>query len=173
MIAEHRVDRRRHARAQRCNAFHGLFDRAIGLPAIVTGQHADVVSQAADDLEQMPHGALAEVDMQIADVKDGEPVKCRRQVAKPGMVALEENVVGISAGALVETGDLQRLPDDGPRRIPVLEMEEGAALAEDLGFMIRLELKPRPCLRRPEPLFQLAQDLGIHRSGSSALREQA
>ena len=80
MIAEHGVSRLLYLCSQFFNALQSRLKRSVSLSPVIAGQHADIKTQGADDLEQMPHGPLAQVHMQIADVKDSELVKCRRQI---------------------------------------------------------------------------------------------
>src|SRR5579863_1800097 len=79
MISEYGVGRPLDQGSQFCDTLHRRLNRSVSLAPIVAGQHAGIKTQRAYDLDQVPHGPLAEVHMQIADVKDGELVKCRRQ----------------------------------------------------------------------------------------------
>jgi len=156
MIAEHGVSRRCYLCSQFLNALHSRLKRTVSLSPVVAGEHADIKTEGADDLEQMPHGPLTQVHMQIADLKDGELVKCRRQVLEGEIVSPDDYAVGVSTRPPIKPGRLQRVSNNRPRRVPILEMKEGQALAEDLGFVIRLKLQPRCCVLGPEAILQFA-----------------
>jgi len=62
----------------------------------------------------------------------------------------------------LKTGQLQRGPDDRRGGIPVFQMKEGEALAEDLGFVFRLDSEALPRMQSPEALFQFGQNILVH-----------
>jgi hypothetical protein len=74
--------------------------------------------------------------MRIADMKDGEAVKARRQIGTLDSVLLDDDVLGISAPTPIKAGQLQDISNERMNGVPVLDMKEIEALTEDLGFMI-------------------------------------
>ncbi|HUL73276.1 MAG TPA: hypothetical protein VLT86_09245 [Vicinamibacterales bacterium] len=84
--------------------------------------------------------------MQVADVQDGETVKQRRQIAPGDDIMADLDALGIPEPAPVQTRELQRPPNEGLHGIPVLDMEEVEATAEDARLVISLD---------PEPLFRM------------------
>src|SRR5665213_390474 len=89
MISEHGVSRLLYLCPQFFNALQSRLKRSVSLSPVIAGQHADITTQGADDLKQISHGPLTQVHMQIADVKDGEFVKCQRQILEGEIIALD------------------------------------------------------------------------------------
>ena len=101
--------------------------------------------------------------MHVAYVQYGEILKRRRQLFKPDVIVPDENALCISARALIETGQFKRDTNDCISRVPVLDVKEVEALAEELRFMVRLDSQSLPRVQPPETFLQFKQDFFIHK----------
>jgi len=66
-------------------------------------------------LNQVPHGNLIHVRMEVADVQNGKAVKSQRQFGKPQVVSPNNDALCIPPCAPIETGQFQDGSDDGWR----------------------------------------------------------
>jgi hypothetical protein len=66
-------------------------------------------------LNQVPHGNLIHVRMEVADVQNSEAVKSRRQLGKNQVVSPNDNLFRIPPRAPIETSQFQDGSDDGWR----------------------------------------------------------
>ena len=75
VIAEHAVDRSVERGANfRHSGKRGLIG-AIGLAAVVAGEHAKVVVDPLEKRDHPLHRGFAHIDMEVAELKDGEAVE--------------------------------------------------------------------------------------------------
>jgi hypothetical protein len=89
----------------------------------------------------MTHRAHTYVGMQIADVKDGEIVKCRGKISESHVMFFENDVVGVSTRAAIKSGQLQRSSDNPRRCVPVFKIEKDQSLSKQLGLMLGFDFQ--------------------------------
>ncbi len=166
MVAQHAIDRSAQRRAQSPDAVHGGFDRPERGRPVIAGQHAQVVAKFGQDRGEPAHRAIAVLDVEITDVQQGEAIECGRQICKRQTVTANLDALGIAPAPPVQSRQLQRAADQRMSRAPVLDMEKGQSLAEDLRLMIHLDTEPLPGMEMPETPFQAADDI-VH--GGSGL----
>src|SRR5271157_5217510 len=104
--------------------------------------------------------------MHVADVKDGEAIKRWRQPLEPDIVMPDDNALRVPPSAPIESGQLQRVANERMDRIPVLDVKEVDALAEDLRLVVRLDSKSQSRVQRSETLLQFQQDFLVHQEPS-------
>src|SRR5581483_8557627 len=171
VIAQHAEDRFPQVAHELCHALQGGVMRTEGLSTKIARQYAGVVLQSFNKLSEPQHAPLVHVDVGIADVKDGESIKQRWQSGTSDVVGPQHDVLGIPATTPVQTAELQRGPDDGVNRVPVLDMKEIEALAENLRFVVGLDAQPLAGMQLSEPLLQSGEELilcfGVHHAWTS------
>ena len=91
-----------------------------------------------------------------------KPSKRGGRSSKPMSLDLTIDAAGVATRAPVEPGQLQRRSNDRLAGIPVFQMKEGEALAEDLGFVVGLDAQALPCVQTSEALLQLDQNILVH-----------
>jgi len=69
VVAQHAVNRPSDMLAHPCHTRDGRVVRPEGFPAIVAGQHAKIIGQVRQQLDQPPDRAFAYVDVQVADME--------------------------------------------------------------------------------------------------------
>ena len=92
---------------------------------------------------------MAHIYVRIADVKNREAVEQRRHICAFDIIVFHGNARGVLAPAPIEPGQLQNVSYQRMNGVPVLDMKEVEALAEDLGFMISFDSKPLPRVDPP------------------------
>ena len=114
VVTKHPVYRPFQLGPQFVDNFETFFEWTICPAAIVAGQDANVVLKASDHANQMPHRAQAYVRVQIAGVKDGEIVKCRRKIGESHAMFFDNDVVSVSTRTTIKSSQLER-SSDNPR----------------------------------------------------------
>ena len=79
MVTQHAIDRPREMPKHPRHPVDRGVERAEGLAAIVAGEHADVVVQARQQLDQPVHRRDTHVGVQVAEMQDREAVERARQ----------------------------------------------------------------------------------------------
>ena len=79
---------------------------SVSFPTIVAGQHAKVVSQAGEQLDQPLHRALVQIDVQIADLKEGEAVERGRQLRQQDVLVPDLDAFGVFPCPPIQAGQL-------------------------------------------------------------------
>src|SRR5215831_12423602 len=128
--------------------------RIVSLAAVVSGQHAQVVIEPLEQHNDALHCSPASIDVQIAELKDGEAVKGGRQSAERDAVMPELDAGGVADAPPIEARRHQGRADQGVRQGQVLDVKEVQPLAEDLRFVILLDAETLPCLAPPKTLLQ-------------------
>ena len=75
VIAQDTVNRTFQVRANHGKAFDGFAKGTVCFCAIVTGQDTKVILETRENVDQSLHRLLIHVDVQIADMEDGEAVE--------------------------------------------------------------------------------------------------
>ena len=82
VIAEHSIDFPTKCRAQARDGFETGSAIAVGAPAIVAGQNAEIIIEARREFSGAPHCGAAHVCMQIAQMQNGEAVESAREICE-------------------------------------------------------------------------------------------
>lgn len=158
MIAEHGVDVASQRLPQSCDKLQGCDEIAVGAPAKIPGENAKVVLEIVRQLGGPLERALAQIRMQIAQMKDGETVEARRQGRQTDRVAFHDDLGGVRPAAPVGSAPPQ---DDFDHRLHdrhVLEVQESEALPECLRLMFALQSQTQAHMQAAQPTFQPQQD---------------
>ena len=89
----------------------------------------------------MPHRAHTYVRMQIADVKDGEIVKCWRKIGESHAMFFDNDVVSVSTRTAIKSSQLQCSSDNPRRCVPVFKIENDQSLSKQLGLMLDFDFQ--------------------------------
>jgi len=104
VVAEHPEDRPRDLCAHPRQSLEGRREGPERPPAIVAGQHADIVGQAREQLDQALHRPLVHVDVQVANLQDGETVERGRQLGQYDVVVPDLDPLGVLPGTPIQPG---------------------------------------------------------------------
>ena len=106
VVAQHPVYRGNQVRAHPRHARDRGIDRPEGFSAIVAGEYAKVVCQAGEQLDQPLHGALVQIDVQVADLEQGKAVERRRQLWQQDVLVPDLNAFGVFPCPPIQAGQL-------------------------------------------------------------------
>ncbi len=126
-------------------------------PAVVSGEHANVVANRCKKICHPLHGAQTHVAVQIAQVQDRKTVKIFRKLSGPYVVAPHLHAFGIPAAAPEQAGHLQSVFDDKRGEGRILDVEEVQPLPEYLSFVIPLHAEALMSMQASKTLLEKAQ----------------
>ena len=154
VIAEHCVNRALERSADLGHPSKCRLVGAVSLATIISGQHAQVVVEPIEERKDALHRRPAEIDVQIAQLEDGEAVERRRQSTERDAVMPELDASGVIDATPIKPGHQQTGADQGTRQRQVLNVKEVEAMAENLRLMVLLDAETLPRLAPPEAFLQ-------------------
>src|SRR5438270_7161848 len=101
--------------------------------------------------------------MQVAEMKDREPVERDRQLGRTNVVEPNLDVFGVLASTPVKSGHHQRRSNNRRAEKPVLRMKEIDSAAEDPGLALIFDSEPLSSVQSPEAPFQFFEHAPIDR----------
>ena len=162
VVSEHAVDGPPSCARTRATPSSARRERPERLAAIITGQHADVIVETRQELDQPVHGRPAHVRVQVAEVQDGEAARRRRAAwARRWCSGRSCDPARVAAATTVEPGQPKRVPDDRMDGIPVLDVHEVQALPEQLRLVIVLDPQALAGMDGAEASLEPTHDFAI------------
>ncbi len=142
VVAQDGVDRVVQMRPHLGQRFEGGFVGAISLGPEVASHDADIIIHLLQAFDQGGGIRFVHVQMQIAEVEQGEAIEGGGQPGNDDLVAVDANVGGIAQAPAVQTQTTQGQPDHGMNRVPILDVEKRPTPAKDLGGVIGFDAEP-------------------------------
>src|SRR5260221_6588640 len=142
--------------------FESRVEWAKGLTAVITGQNTKIVRQFIKQLAQTTHGALTHVRMQVADLKDREPIESAWQAGRLDMIVPYLYAFRILTAVLIQPNQLQGIANNRVDRVPVLNVKEIDTTAKNASLMILFNSEPLTGIHSPETLLQSCQNVLLH-----------
>ena len=154
-----------HRRLEVAHQLGGILQRqvvgAAAAGAEVAGDDAEIVGhilQAADDGARQ---FRVDVEMQVAQVKQGEAVECPGQRRQEDVVLHTLDVEAVPSRPRIEAAHLERVVDEDHEPLGVLDVHQRAAAAEQLAGMVDLDRQPLAQMRLADARHEVR--IGVRR----------
>src|ERR1700704_1575059 len=91
--------------------------------AKVAGQHTKIITQISGEADQVLHGTLADVNVQVTQMQDAVAVERCGQRGGGDLIVSDPNLLGVAAGTSPEPTQFQRGSNHRVGRVPALRMK--------------------------------------------------
>ena len=163
VVAEHGIDGIGQEGPQLRQGLQGGIVGAVGAGAEIARHDAEVIVQIADGAHDGAREVLRHVEVQIGQVQDAETLESPRQPRQGDTVAVHPDAPGVAPPAAIEAGKPHQAAHQAVDGIPVLDVEEVAAQAEDACFVVLLDAEALPQMGPSHPGLQAFQQRAVRR----------